>query len=186
MGGKSFRAAVGHPLPGPLGSAAYRHTRQRRAAGRSGGNGGVAGKPLTVCRVILDWFRATYRPLYRTGNSIRSGDGRDVLMTEACTVANSRLIAEMAKADDAPRLRTGEVNFQALPSMFKTWARVAWGDLLQSLPDEDGAEDGNTEAAREQFRQAVREAMLSEHTLSQTLKTGPAKTESAHRTRLAR
>ncbi len=47
-----------------------------------------------------------------------------------------------------------------MPGFFRTWSRVAWGDLLASLPEECDAimEDGA--APQEEFQQQVREAML--------------------------
>ena len=50
----------------------------------------------------------------------------------------------------------------ALPGFFKTWASVAWGDLLAELPDEDGAGSDGIALACEEFRRLVRDAMLSE------------------------
>ncbi|HEY1378083.1 MAG TPA: hypothetical protein VGF55_14880, partial [Gemmataceae bacterium] len=153
------------------------------------GHGGVRSTPaaesqgdrdvhdLTGCRIILNYFVGTYRPQYRAGTAIRAGNGEDVPMGVGCTLPTSALMAELAKAADAPRVN-GVVKVAALPSFFKTWARVAWGDMLQGLPDEDGAGADNIDSARDEFRQMVRDAMLTECTLSQTTKAGPTKVES--------
>src|SRR5206468_149394 len=45
--------------------------------------------------------------------------------------------------------------------------------LLKALPEEDDAELSATGTAREEFRQMVRDAMLSEVTLATTIRVGP-------------
>jgi hypothetical protein len=94
-------------------------------------------------------------------------------MTVACAVPDSRLIYRLAEAKDAPTYRGGGVNRNALPTWFKTWSRVAWGYLLKELPDEDAAVLGEDAPARAEFRRLVREALLSEVTLSRKVRVGP-------------
>jgi hypothetical protein len=128
--------------------------------------------PTDGCQVILEYFREHYRPAFRAGNSIHAADGRDVPMGEACSVACSELIGRLELAADAPRYKGGAVNRNALPGFFKTWAKVAWGDLLKQLPDEDQAELDALGDVANVFRQLVREAMLTEVTLARTVKPG--------------
>jgi hypothetical protein len=138
-------------------------------------------EPQTGCQIIADYFRRRYTPRFRRGNAVHGADGRDVPMQEACAVPDSGLIARLAEASDAPRFASasgGGVKHQSLPSFFKTWARVAWGDLLAALPDEDHAELAGDEPAPEQFRQLVREALLSEVVLGEQIgDDGPTLTQ---------
>ena len=127
------------------------------------------GQPQAGAGIILDYFRDTYGPVFRRGNAVHCHDGRDVPMSEACTVTNSRLIESLMAATDAPRLRNGDIHRQAIPAFFRTWSKVAWGDLLAALPDEDDAVIGNDAPACEEFRRLVREALFSEVVLGDTL-----------------
>lgn len=127
--------------------------------------------------VILDYFRETYRPVFKRANVIVSADGREVQMGEACAVPTSALLNRLATTTDAPRYagnqgNLGDVKVQSLPTFFKTWAKVAWGDLRAELPDEDSAELGDDAPAREEFRRLVREALLSEVVLGGTMVEG--------------
>ena len=120
-------------------------------------------------RIILDYLRERYRPVFRQGNAIQSENGEDVPMAVACAVPTSALIERLAEATDAPKFQGGGVKRSSLPGFFKTWSRVAWGDLLASLPEEDAATLGDDAPVKEQFRQLVREALLSEVTLGDTI-----------------
>jgi hypothetical protein len=115
----------------------------------------------TAETIILAYFRNLYRPVFRRGSSVVCEDGRSVLAGEACAVPSSKLIEQLAKANDAPTYRGGGSNRNGLPGFFKNWSRVAWGDLLAELPDEDTAELGDNAPAREEFRRLVHEAMLT-------------------------
>jgi hypothetical protein len=134
----------------------------------------TADEPKTGVQVIREYFDRRYRPQFRIGNSIRTLDGRDVLMGEACAVPDSKLIAALAGATDAPAYvnggKRGDVKWASLPNFFKTWAKVAWGDLLTDLRDEDDADLAVLGTARDEFRRWVRDAMLSEVTLGETKK----------------
>jgi hypothetical protein len=132
----------------------------------------------TGCEIIREFFLRRYRPQFRDGTMIRAGDGRDVPMGEACAVADSALIAALENATDAPRFKGGAVNRNALPTFYRTWAKVAWGDLLNGLPDEDEAGLDAVGSAREEFRRLVRDALLAEVTLSQMTRAGPSAVES--------
>ncbi len=118
--------------------------------------------------IILAYFRERYRPDFRRGTAVHTPDGF-VQMGEACAVPDSGLIARLAAAPDAPRYKGGGLNHNALPGHFRTWAKVAWGDLLKALPDEDGAALGAGSAAGETFRRMVRDAMLSEVVLGDVI-----------------
>ena len=136
--------------------------------------------PPTGVAVILAYFRERYRPVFRRGNAIYCADGREVPMGEATAVPDSDLIARLAGAADAPRFPGvgGGVKWNSLPGFFKNWAKVAWGDLLRALPEEDDADPAATGPAREEFRRMVRDALLSESTLGDVIgKTGVTQTE---------
>lgn len=117
-----------------------------------GGRGGYA--------IILDHFRRKYNPLHKRGTAIFSGTlGREVKQGEALCGAPYVLLAELASAINAPRNRDGQVNVNALPQFFATWARSAWVDLLDPLDVEEQAGEVH-ELAREEFRGKVAAALL--------------------------
>jgi putative DNA primase/helicase len=123
---------------------------------------GPAGEgPVTGTRIILDYFRETYRPLFRRGNCIYAGDGREVRQAEATSTPTTKLIDRLATASDAPKVEGG-VKRSALPKFFSTWSKPAWGDLLESLPTEDDAVLGTDGPARDEFRRLVAAAMVTE------------------------
>jgi phage terminase large subunit-like protein len=126
-------------------------------------------------RIILAYFRERYRPTFRRGNAIHCADGRDVPMAEATAIPDSDLIRRLESASDAPRFLGpgGGVKRHNLPGFFRTWAKVAWGDLLKALPEEDEADLEAIGDVRDEFRRLIREAMLTEVTLARTVKTGP-------------
>ncbi len=131
--------------------------------GMPGNSPGVAvdAEGCTGAQIILAYFRERYHPVFHAGNAIHCEDNREVLMGEACAVPTSQLIERLTLAVNAPLYKGGGVNLNALPGFFRTWARVAWGDLLAILPDEDTAELGEEAAASEEFCRLVREALLS-------------------------
>lgn len=130
------------------------------------------GAKQTAAALILDHFRRQYRPDFRRGSLVHCPDGREVSMAEACTTPTSALIDRLALATDAPEFKGGGVNRDALPAFFARWAKVAWGDLLALLSDEDEAELGGDDAAPEEFRQMVKDALLSEVVLGDTIGKG--------------
>lgn len=126
-------------------------------------------RPLGAA-VIHAHFRERYRPVFRKGTAIHTADGSLMQMSEACTLADSKLIAQLADAADAPCYRGGGVNRNALPGFFKNWARTAWADLLSELPDEDEADIRTTgPTAGVELRRLVREAMLSSITFGDVI-----------------
>lgn len=150
-------------------------------AGGQGGEGGgkpggkpADGTPLTGAQIILAHFRESYRPIFRRGNSVCCDDGSEIPMGVACAVPDSDLIAKLQNATDAPRFaaengKSGGVKTGALPRFFSTWAKVAWGDLRKSLPDEDTAELSADAPAGEEFRRLVRDALLGQLVLGETI-----------------
>ncbi|MBA4065465.1 MAG: hypothetical protein C0501_17475 [Isosphaera sp.] len=188
-GWKAFKGAIGAPEPdhydpplAPRPRVAFKAPTKpqdgpRAAAGPEDATAGpdapdaapgVQDGPPTGAGVILDYFRERYRPDFRRGTAVHTADGF-VPMGEACAVADSVLIARLERAADAPQYQNGAVKRGSLPAFFKTWSRVAWGDLLNSLPDEDGADLGAGSAAAEAFRRMVRDAMLSEVVLGDVI-----------------
>jgi hypothetical protein len=128
-------------------------------------------QPQTGCQIIRDYFLRRYRPVFRDGKSIRAADGREVQMSEACVVPDSVVIAALEHATDAPKANDS-VKISSLPGFFRKWAAVAWGDLLNTLPDEDEADLGTLGSAREEFHRMVRDVMLSEVTLGEIIRAG--------------
>lgn len=130
--------------------------------------------PLTAAQIILAYFIGIYMPVYRSGSAVRTASGRVVQMGEATSLPDSALIAALAGAANAPRYlnggQQGEVKTDALPGVFRKWARVAWGDMLRDLPDEDGVMEGaGAELVRDEFRRLVRDAMLTEITVGDVI-----------------
>jgi hypothetical protein len=119
--------------------------------------------------IIRAYFDRHYCPDFRRGNVVHCADGREVDLREACAVPTTALLAALEEASNVPCYKGGAINREALPTFFRKWAPVAWGDLLTGLPDEDHAvlADG-CEAACE-FRRMVRDALLSEMTLANTV-----------------
>jgi Primase C terminal 2 (PriCT-2) len=112
--------------------------------------------PQTGAQIILAYYRERYQPVFKRGNMVRCKDGSEVPASVACWTPDSELIERLTEAVDAPRYASeggqlGAVKRSGLPRFFNSWCRVAWGDLLKSLPDEDSAPDD--ELTREEFRQ---------------------------------
>src|SRR5262249_41808358 len=113
--------------------------------------------------------RETYRPDFKRGSSVHCHTGGMVTAAEACAAPTSALIDLLASAADAPKYKGGAVVRNALPGFFKTWAKVAWGDLLVSLPEEADAALSADGAAAEEFARMVRDALLSEVVLGDVI-----------------
>ena len=178
-----FRPRFTSLRPSPNGQTPHTDAASKETTPPPPGSGGTvplsAAQPTGV-QIILDYLRSRYCPLFRRGNAVVCADGREVFMTETCAVPDSPLIERLATAVDAPKHRGDppSVNRDALPSFFNKWAKVAWGDLLSALPDEDDAEIGGAEPIRDEFRQLVADAMLSEIVLEDTIgHTGVTHTE---------
>jgi hypothetical protein len=128
------------------------------------------GEPPTAVRIIHDYFRTRYRPDYRRGNNVHAHDGAMVTKAMACDAPTSELITLLRGASNAPRFRGGGVDENRLPGFFRTWATVAWGDLLADLPDEDTAGLDAGSLAAEEFTRLVRDVMLGEVVLADVIK----------------
>jgi len=129
----------------------------------------VTGAILTGAQIILAYFKEKYRPVFRRGNAIACADGEEIRMADGVSGAPSALIDRLATATDAPRYQDGNIKRQQLPSFFRQWSRTAWADILLELPAEDDATLTEDAPARETFRRLVREALLSEVTLGDTI-----------------
>jgi hypothetical protein len=111
--------------------------------------------------IILGYFRQKYRPVFRRGTVLYSEAlGREVKMGEACCAAGKALLEQLGGAANAPRYQDGVVKFNDLPRMFHTWAKSAWVDLLDELPEEAKAEEVSPFAEAE-FRELVADALLT-------------------------
>jgi hypothetical protein len=135
------------------------------AAGQPGGD-----EPQPGAVIILGYYRERYRPVFRVGTAIRCEDGSQVPMGEGTVVLDSTLVDRLAGAVNAPRYESGAINRNRLPGFFKLWAKVAWGDLLQSLPDEDAAALGPDAPAGDEFRRQVAAVMHTEVTLGNIIR----------------
>jgi hypothetical protein len=125
-------------------------TRSTDTTAASANAQGKEGKDM-----ILDHFRTIYAPVFRRGEVIYSQAlGREVKRSEACFGADSALIEQLKKAVNVPRDKHG-VDLNALPRFFSSWARTAWADLLESLPEEDGTGGEIADMAQEEFRRHV-------------------------------
>jgi hypothetical protein len=98
--------------------------------------------------VIAEHFRHVYEPVFRKGTTIYSARmQREVKQTEA-TSAPSKLLADMLlQVGDVPLNRKEQPDWNRVPQFFRTWAVVAWRDLLDSLPEEEDASEIANSAA---------------------------------------
>jgi hypothetical protein len=135
-----------------------------------GGKRGRRRKGPRAAEIILDYFKRRYGPVFKRGNVVHCADGSALTQGVACGVPDSPLIERLAKAGDAPRDGEGRVKRGALPKFFASQAKVSWGDLLDGLPVEDDVAPGDDRPAREEFRQLVRDALLSEVVLGKTIR----------------
>lgn len=145
-----------------------RHSSKRpRPAPTDAGAG--EGDSVDGKDIILAYFRERYRPAFRRGNTVVSEDGTEVPMNIATAVPDSDLIDALGGAADAPEYKGGGTIRDRLPGFFRNWAKVAWGDLVKGLPDEDTADLGAVSPAAEEFRRLVRDALLTQVTLGDVI-----------------
>jgi hypothetical protein len=139
-------------------------------------NGSPSG-PCTGYDLILADFKTRYQPIFRTGTSLFSQTlGREVRLGEACCAPAIDLVERLLTATDAPRDRKG-INRDLVPKFFWTWAKSAWRDLLDTLPEEEEGEEV-AELAGEEFRKAVAAALFTLITLQVTFeKDGEVRNE---------
>jgi hypothetical protein len=130
--------------------------------------------PTTGQAITLRYFRDKYRPLFRHGTALYSEAlAREVKPSEACFAASSQLIELLAQATDAPRNPDGSLKRSGLPHFFRNWAPVAWQDLMDLLPEEEGTEEISP-SAEEQFRNKIRAVLLHLEALKYGHRDGPA------------
>jgi hypothetical protein len=139
---------------------------------------GSADQFQSSVEIIREYLTERYQPVYRDGTSIRCRDGSLVPMRTACAVPTTALINRLSTATDAPKVsKSREVNRDALPGHFRLWGPVAWGDLIDSLPDEDRADLGDLGEPQEEMRRLVRAAMLTQITLGSAIGDDPYRVE---------
>ena len=82
--------------------------------------------------------------------------------SEMIGTPTSELIDRLKEADDAPLDSNGNVKTEKLVSFFRTWAPVAWGDLVTdpNLPEEAAAGE-MVESAAEEFRRQLSASLLT-------------------------
>jgi hypothetical protein len=119
--------------------------------------------------ILLDGLYKQYAPVFRRGNKIYCASGEEKSLQDILGEPTSGFIDALALAEGAPTFKGGAVNRNALSGFYRTWIRVAYGNLLIELPDEDDAPEG--EAAKEDFRRMVKAALLKDVTLGQTIDT---------------
>jgi hypothetical protein len=138
----------------------------------------AATAKLAAYRVILDWFRDHYDPIFRQGVNIFSRAlGRSITQREACLAPPAALIERLMQSPACPRDDSGEPKCSAVPKLFSTWSRSAWVDLLDSLPDEEDAAEIVEDAAGD-FRRAVFACLNTEATFGDVIdRDGTRQTE---------
>jgi len=132
----------------------------------------AADGPQIGVQIITDYWRDRYKPLFRRNNRIHCVDGSEIELYSVC-VPDSYIIELLAGAADAPHFTQkngGQLNRDALPEFFYKWGKVAFGDMLRTLPEEINAKTGDDAPARDRFRQLVREAMLQEVVIGDVIK----------------
>jgi hypothetical protein len=114
---------------------------------------------LMAYGIILRYFRSHYAPAFRRGQVIHSSTlGRDVKMGEACAAPGLALVKLLTEAIDCPRSGQG-ADIEAIPVLFRTWAKSAWVDMLGELPEEETS-GVVVESAEDEFRGRVAAALL--------------------------
>jgi hypothetical protein len=126
------------------------------------------GNPQSANAIIVDYFRERYQPVFRRGECVYAEAlRRDVGRNEATQTPEIAVIVRLAAAVNAPKNKKGGIEVNKLPGLWATWAKVAWGTLYYSLPDEDQVEEV-TEATQAAFRETVARGLLSEVTIGHT------------------
>jgi len=137
--------------------------------------------PKVGVEIILDFFRAHYKPIFRRKNRIVCKDGSELSRHDVCDSGPLAIIAKLSLASDAPTVQGKFVATDKLPTFFRKWAPFAWGEMYSKLPDEDHADLSieSAEMAAEEFRRLIREAMLSQVVLGEII-TGGDSTGQTH------
>jgi hypothetical protein len=134
-------------------------------------NGKQAGDgSLSMVEMIAVYFLERYRPLFKRGRFLYTSEGETIGRVDACADPTPKILKELETASDVPLFKNGKVDHHRIPTLFGTWGKSAWAQVFDGMPTEEEAKlDDNTIAA-DQFRQMVRDAMLSEVTLGSKLK----------------
>jgi hypothetical protein len=91
-------------------------------------------------KLIQSYFQEHYEPVFRRGEVLYSAKlRREVKANEATFAPTEELLSKLANASDAPTNKEGGLAWNALPQHFRTWARVAWREVLDTLPEEADA-----------------------------------------------
>lgn len=94
-------------------------------------------KPQTGYEIILAYFRLHYQPIFRRGAVLYAATlSREVKAAEACYAAGIGLLDQLATAVDAPK-KGDHVQRWRLPAFFNRYAKSAWVDLVNSVPEEE-------------------------------------------------
>ncbi len=96
--------------------------------------------PNSLAGMLLAHLRTTYDPLHRREQAIWSRSlGRAVDVREASTGPPSALLVKLIQATDCPKDREGNPNKNGLLRVWNQHLKVAWADLLATLPEETAA-----------------------------------------------
>ena len=137
-------------------------------AGSAGERSEATEVERTGYEIILAHFRQHYEPVFRRGMVMYSGNlGREVKTGEACAAPGITLAELLTSASNAP---DGGLDINDMPPFFRNWAPSAWKDLLDTLPDEETAEEV-VGVAEEDFWRKVAKAFDHHAVLGRTLDT---------------
>jgi hypothetical protein len=133
------------------------------------GPGAPGECPLPAVDIIRDYLQLHYRPTFRRGPVLYSDAlAREIRASEACYAPSTNLVNDLEMASDCPRSEKG-VNRSAIPNLFKTWAPVAWRDILDQLPEEEATPEV-VGPASDEFRAKVAAGLHTHITLGHTTK----------------
>lgn len=123
------------------------------------------GNGILAVDIIRSYFRSYYHPTFRRGAVLYSDAlGREIRASEACFAPDTRLVDKLSLAPDCPKSENGPIR-GAIPKLFKTWAPVAWRDVLDKLPEEEATAEVVGSAA-EDFRAKVASGLHTHISLS--------------------
>jgi len=167
-GERTIRVAI-EDTPKTYRSPGRRRRPQHQAAAgghtEPPGNGQQPGEDeelLPAAVIIRQYWQCSYNPTFRRGAAVYSATlGRELKVSELMGAPTSALIDLLEDAADRQRNPdTGETSRSQLPSLFKKWGPVAWGDLLAEL-QEEGAGGEVCDLAEEEFRGRIGAALLT-------------------------
>lgn len=99
--------------------------------------------------VILDWLKEDYAPRFRYKDGSFFSEAHNTRIKPTTVTPTAEVVQRLAMASDAPRDEGGVVKWHMLPGHFATWARVAYGELVRSLPYEEALVETSPETAEE-------------------------------------